>query len=606
MGIICRIELLGRLRVTCGEQAITHFETRKTAALLAFLAFHRQQCHTREMLAEQLWPEEDEVSRARLRQALSALRQNLPPDVLLTDRTEIRLNLHVVTTDVEEFETALRDAEQAASAEERRVAYRQAIALYHGELLPGFYEDWMLVERDRLEERFRETLRLLARSAAETGDLDEAIRHAQQAVVADPLREDIHADLMRYYLAAGRRADALKQYRELEEVLWKELQIVPSSATHVLHQQLQQDARQLPSTHAVVSSETLCPSARPALEAEGGSVPPMSSFYLLRAADAAFAQAAARGDSIVLVKGARQMGKTSLLGRGLQQARETGVRVVLTDLRKLTAAQMENADALFFSIAEIIAEQLDLNISLDTVWNVRRGWNVNFERFLRREVLAKTDAPLIWAIDEVDRLFAHSYRGDVFGLFRAWHNERSLDPAAPWSKMTLALAYATEAHLFLTDLNQSPFNVGTRLTLADFTPDEVEEMNRRYGSPLLGKTELQRFYALVGGHPYLVRRGLRALVEQEWEPDTMENAGKQELGALSDHLRRMLACLRQDACLCDAVRALLQGAPFPDAESFYRLHSAGIIVGDTPKNARLRCNLYRDYLAAHLLPETVP
>src|SRR5262249_57921339 len=142
--------------------------------------------------------------------------------------------------------------------------------------------------------------------------------------------------------------------------------------------------------------------------------------------------------------------------------------------------------------------------------NARRGWTINFERFLRREVLGKpgSGASLVWGLDEVDRLFTCPFSNVVFGLFRSWHNERSLNPEGPWSRLTLAIAYATEAHLFITDLNQSPFNVGTRLTLEDFTLEQVAELNGRYGSPLKDETELARYFELLGGHPYLVQRGL--------------------------------------------------------------------------------------------------
>jgi hypothetical protein len=64
-------------------------------------------------------------------------------------------------------------------------------------------------------------------------------------------------------------------------------------------------------------------------------------------------------------------------------------------------------------------------------------------------------------------LFSHKYASDIFSLFRSWHNLRALDPYGPWCRLTIAIAYATEAHLFISDLNQSPFNVGTRLTLED-------------------------------------------------------------------------------------------------------------------------------------------
>src|SRR5204862_5917842 len=116
----------------------------------------------------------------------------------------------------------------------------------------------------------------------------------------------------------------------------------------------------------------------------------------------------------------------------------------------------------------------------------------------RREVLGKVNAQVVWGLDEVDRLFTSKFGGEVFGLFRSWHNKRALDPDGPWQRLTLAIAYATEAHLFITDLNQSPFNVGTRLLLDAFSFEQVEELNRRYGSPLRDKAEVARYFRLVG------------------------------------------------------------------------------------------------------------
>src|SRR5205823_4580609 len=240
----------------------------------------------------------------------------------------------------------------------------------------------------------------------------------------------------------------------------------------------------------------------------GGAVPLDSPFYVTRPADAEFAAALKQGDSIVLVKGARQVGKTSLLARGLQQARQTGAQVVQTDFQTLNEAHLESVETLFLALGSAIGEQLDLDVLPADVWEPRRGANPNFRRYIRREVLAKVEAPVVWGLDEVDRLFTCPFGGEVFALFRAWQNERALDPDGPWRRFSLAIAYATEAHLFITDLNQSPFNVGTRLTLEDFTFEQVADLNRRYGEPLQDQAELERFFRLVGGHPYLVRRGL--------------------------------------------------------------------------------------------------
>ena len=337
------------------------------------------------------------------------------------------------------------------------------------------------------------------------------------------------------------------------------------------------------------------------LEPIGGAVPLNSEYYIVRPQDGELRAAINRFDSIVLIKGARQMGKTSLLARGLQQGRERGAKVVLTDFQKLNLTDLESASNLYFTLAESLAEQLGLSVFPQDVWDEKRGANVNFERFLRREVLGKLNSPVVWGMDEVDRLFTCTFGSEVFGLFRSWHNERALDPSGPWAGLTLAIAYATEAHLFITDMNQSPFNVGTRLALEDFTPEQVQELNRRYRGPLRTDSEMERFIGLLSGHPFLVRRALHEMVTQKMSFEVLERQADRDEGIFGDHLRRMLVLLARDPALTEVVRGILQGMPAPNPESFYRLRSAGLMTGTSPSDVRPRCRLYASYLRRHLL-----
>jgi serine/threonine protein kinase len=340
---------------------------------------------------------------------------------------------------------------------------------------------------------------------------------------------------------------------------------------------------------------------REMMEPVGGAVPLESKFYITRPADEKFRAAIARHDSIVLVKGARQVGKTSLLARGLQQAREAGASVVLTDFQNLSSADLQSFEKLLLSFADSFADQLDLDVSPGQLWKADRSPGINFEQYLRREALLKTSSQIIWGLDEVDRLFTCDFGSEVFGLFRSWHNKRALDPAGPWRRLTLAIAYATEAHLFITDLNQSPFNVGTRLQLEDFSFDQVTELNSRCGSPLRNPAEVARFQRLVGGHPYLARRGLHEMVTEKLDLGALEARADQDEGPFGDHLRRILVSLTQDAALSEVVRGVLQGKPCPTPETFYRLRSAGLIAGDSASDARPRCQLYATYLEKRLL-----
>jgi hypothetical protein len=366
--------------------------------------------------------------------------------------------------------------------------------------------------------------------------------------------------------------------------------------------------RIVPTKGIRITPRSIVPAAQPAapaaplpLEPIGGAVPLNSEFYLMRPADTELRTALSRYDSIILLKGGRQIGKTSMLARGLQWARERGAKVALTDFQKFNASNLETVGNFYLSLAESLADQLELPTLPSDVWDERRGPNVNFERFIRREVLSKLNAPLVWGLDEVDRLFVCSYGSEVFGLFRSWHNERALDPSGPWAGLTLTIAYATEAHLFITDMNQSPFNIGTRLTLEDFTPQQVAELNRRYGSPLKDDADLNRFLRLVSGHPYLVRRGLHDMATRKISLADFEKQADRDEGIFGDHLRRILVLLAKDPALSEVVRGILRGQPCPTPESFYRLRSAGIITGNSHTDVRIRCQLYGSYLERHLL-----
>lgn len=338
---------------------------------------------------------------------------------------------------------------------------------------------------------------------------------------------------------------------------------------------------------------------RDLIEPPGGALPLYSSLYISRTGDREFCHALERHDSIVLVKGARQVGKTSLLARGLEAARVLGTHVLLIDFQHFGPAAFESSANMLMAMAELIAYQIDLPSPIGDKWNHKLSPNINFERFLRREVLARDESRFVLALDEVDRLFNYNYASEIFALFRCLHNLRALDPYGPWNRLTIAIAYATEAHLFISDLNQSPFNVGTRLTLDDFTYEQLAELNERYRGPL-ANDEIRRFYHLVGGHPYLAQRGLYEIYQHKTTLATLEVKADQDDGPFADHLSRLLISLRQDDELLEELRGFVVSGSRLTNHAFYRLRSAGVLSGETAGEPRARCNLYARYLKKRL------
>jgi DNA-binding SARP family transcriptional activator len=249
MKAIWRIELFGGLWVQHAERVITRFPTQKTAVLLAYLAYHPQHPQPREALIEQLWPEIDpDAGRSSLRSALYSLRQLLEPEegaagnLLIASRSTVSLQPAAFTTDVAEFRAALRSAGRSDRPTERAARLSGALAGYRGELLPGYYEPWILQERRFLAEAHLDGLHQLAAALEQEGELEQGLEVARQAVGTDPLRDEAHFDLMRLYAAVGQPSAVLRQYQELERLLRQELGEPPSAAARTLADELRQRA----------------------------------------------------------------------------------------------------------------------------------------------------------------------------------------------------------------------------------------------------------------------------------------------------------------------------------------------------------------------------
>src|SRR5579871_5063350 len=189
-----RIELLGELRAILGKRVLTRFYTHKIGGLLAYLALHPDRPAPREELSALFWPEADaEQGRISLRTALASLRRQLePPDlelgsVLLADRLSVHLRPEAITTDVAEFDRLLKESRLGdMQAQIERLS--RAVSLYRGDLLSGYYDGWITLERARLSEARFEALRRLADALETRGDYEQAIVFSRRVVHANALR----------------------------------------------------------------------------------------------------------------------------------------------------------------------------------------------------------------------------------------------------------------------------------------------------------------------------------------------------------------------------------------------------------------------------------
>jgi predicted ATPase/DNA-binding SARP family transcriptional activator len=246
---IWRIELMGGLRAERDGQVLTRFHTRKTATLLGYLAYYLGREQPREVLIGLFWPDVDpESGRNSLNVALSSLRRLLEPpelaagSVLETNSFSARLRPAAIVTDVGEFSAALRAAENSPADPERIRWLIQAVERYQGTLLPGYYDDWIGREQQRLGDQLMGALRRLSVLLEQGGEPERAIQYAQRAAALDPLHEEARRELMRLYAAAGQNAAALREFQDLERLLSDELRAAPSPTTRALAEQIRSTA----------------------------------------------------------------------------------------------------------------------------------------------------------------------------------------------------------------------------------------------------------------------------------------------------------------------------------------------------------------------------
>src|SRR5207249_4170428 len=144
--------------------------------------------------------------------------------VVETTATHVALAPWVRTDVADSFEVNHRLAEDAVAPDPDVV-----LGLCEaGELLPGWYEDWLIVERERLRQRMLHMLEAACRRLTEAARFAEAIEVGLAAVAVEPLRESAHAAVIHAHLAEGNLVEASRQYELLRDLLREHLGTLPS------------------------------------------------------------------------------------------------------------------------------------------------------------------------------------------------------------------------------------------------------------------------------------------------------------------------------------------------------------------------------------------
>jgi DNA-binding SARP family transcriptional activator len=225
--VVIRLALLGGFELTRDDCTVTLVTSAQR--LLVFLALHDRPL-TRAYVAGVLWPDvSEERSKGSLRSALWRLRL---PGLHLCNATGQNIQLAAnVTVDVREARGLARRVTNGG-IKFPDIAFGDVLSL--GDLLPGWYEDWVLIERERHRQISLHALEALCDGLAAEGRFAQAVLAGLAAVEGDPLRESAHRALVRTHLAEGNPCEALRQYHLYARLLRQELDLEPSETIKAL------------------------------------------------------------------------------------------------------------------------------------------------------------------------------------------------------------------------------------------------------------------------------------------------------------------------------------------------------------------------------------
>ncbi|MGJ5634236.1 AAA-like domain-containing protein [Nostoc sp. CALU 1950] len=340
----------------------------------------------------------------------------------------------------------------------------------------------------------------------------------------------------------------------------------------------------------------------------GGQMPLDSVFYIDRPILESLCYEAIQQSGVSInIRAPKHMGKTSLMTRILAYSKNLGYKTVSVSLQLANDEILQNLECFLQWFCARVSKQLDVPNTIANFWTDSLGSKSNATDYFEDVILANLDRPLVIAIDELNQLLAYpDITREFLLLLRTWSEQAKARVADsnPWHNLRLVMVHSTEIQMSVA-INQSLLNTGLVIELPEFTPDQVQELARRWGEEMTAQ-QIKNVIALLGGHPYRLQLAFYYLHQQTITLEQLLENSAIATAIYADHLEQQWSNLQRYPDLWPSFTEILQQSSLVDCEAVQtsQLHKMGLVHLHGLQTS-LACELFRPFFCARL-PKSFP